>query len=306
MDKYCCFYVDHTFFEAEKIGELYLNHLKSFSNQTQNTCVLLSTCQRIEIYTQGNANFLAYLDLPFKKISGLQPVTNRLTAIVAGIYSQILGEKQIVEQVRIIEGYLDNANPFKKIFAQALEQGLAFRKKHKFKSELGYGDVAIQLMNIKHPIKDNKKELVIIGSGMLAKSMLDTNHLFDFYDKIYFVTRAYKSLKKILKHLSNVNVCNIGNLENKFSNQYHCVVATTDLTIDYQERLSSIFNASNCLAVFDYSAVPLFAFNNQVDTYLITYKADYLNFVNLINNRLVEVSEKIKNEIFNPRAYSND
>ncbi len=245
MDNFSCFYVDHTFFSPEKIGQLYSGQLENFIAGEKSRSVLLTTCQRIEFYTTESNNFLAHLNLPYKELHGLQPIFNRLVSIVAGVKSHILGEKNIIKQVEIVKDGLADSNPFKDVFSKALEEGKICREEHSFSSKLSYEDVAINLLNDNSPLI-REKELVIVGSGMLAKGFLNISSVFENYNKIHFITRAHKSLKKFLKPFDKAVACNANNLKDRFQNQYHCVVATTNMTDEYKELLWPVVNAPSC------------------------------------------------------------
>ncbi|MFW5489781.1 MAG: hypothetical protein ACNI3A_15390 [Desulfovibrio sp.] len=99
-DSYHCYYMDHSFFDARQIGSIYSQLAGVCSENKDEDGLILSTCQRIEVYSASEGNPLSSLELPFQHDSGKDSVKKRLLSICCGIESQILGEKNIYYQVR--------------------------------------------------------------------------------------------------------------------------------------------------------------------------------------------------------------
>ena len=177
-EHFYCFYVDHSFFSAKKIGELYAKQSNEFKKLApKEVSALLLTCQRIEIYSLKNENFLSSYNLPFKTIRGFLPAKNRLVSIASGICSQIIAEKNIYEQVKKCSENITDCTPIKKLFEHSLNEALRYRNDFNFYAKMNYEDFALHFLGNSNTI-ENPTTLVIVGSGMLAQGILYTTNIF--------------------------------------------------------------------------------------------------------------------------------
>lgn len=295
-----CYHVDHSFYSAKEIGKLYSTLSQKFSRNDLGDSIVLATCQRIEAYTTRDTNPLGALQLPFKHISGRRELKHRLTSIACGVESQILGERNVHYQV--INAFRDenDANMLKMICAEAIADAEAIRKEHGFYADMNYEDISLAILQDSLASADaHAVGLVVVGSGMLARNFLDKGAL-PVYDHIIFLTRSPKNLKKKLDEQQKMSVMRCSDFLARHNGPYHCIIATNGLDKDnYADALRPILVSSQCTAVFDLSAAPLFQRDLQSTFYVDTYSSLYFKYVNRHNRTKLTEAMRIKDKIFN-------
>jgi|YNPNPStandDraft_1061719.scaffolds.fasta_scaffold64023_2 glutamyl-tRNA reductase len=147
--------------------------------------VVLFTCNRTEIYASYNniqQGFLIdfiidYFDLCnssrkyFYEITGLNAIKH-LFRVASGLESQILGEPEILGQVKEAYFFAHNAGwtnkTINKIFLKAIETGKRVRTETKIsQGNISYGSVILSIVkNFFDTIKN--KNIILVGTGKMA------------------------------------------------------------------------------------------------------------------------------------------
>ncbi len=155
-------------------------------------CVILSTCNRVELYAllpelDGNAVRLQRFLADFHRVDPaslgdrfywyLQPVSVRhLFRVAAGLESMVLGESEILGQVR--EAYLQavscgSVGPvFHRLFQTALRTG----KEVRAKTQIGQGAISVASVGVdlaRSIFRDLKtKTILTLGTGQMGETTL--------------------------------------------------------------------------------------------------------------------------------------
>lgn len=140
-------------------------------------CVLLSTCNRTELYVVGEADPAALLgraDLNVKlaQRQGLKAVLH-LHQVAAGLCSQVLGEEQILGQVKEAAAWAQECQSsgplLSRLFRSAITAGKRIRTEMSF-SPVG-SSVASQAVDKAHEILGGLggKKALVVGSGEMGR-----------------------------------------------------------------------------------------------------------------------------------------
>ncbi|NLZ49905.1 MAG: glutamyl-tRNA reductase [Clostridiales bacterium] len=166
--------------------------------------VILSTCNRTEIYFVANINEDEALELIFQNLewnSNLKEyffvvkekkAVEHIMKVACGFHSKILGEDQILGQIKDAFDKAVNFNCVKgelqKLFQKAISCGKEFRTACKlYKIPVSASSIAV-----KDCIQNKIKSLMIIGYGDIGKLALKYALDGRFIEKIYLVVRNIK------------------------------------------------------------------------------------------------------------------
>ncbi|MFS2265076.1 hypothetical protein [Vibrio vulnificus] len=288
-ESYYCFYIDHIDYEARKIAHEYSTIVDKKTNIVINSddYVIVYTCQRIEIYTNKNNNPLKELNLPFRTISGYFNVLTRLTLICSGTKSQLYGEENIYYQVRSFKERLSEKHPLYLLFTNALDKSRKIKEDFSFYSNKSYENIAISILNKEE--KSKSDNLIIIGSGMLARNSIETDEFRANYKNAIFVTRSVRNLKKKTKDIKFISIYRIEELIDDLSSleSFHCLIATNGLDDKYKTSVFKLLSSSNCKAIFDLSSKPAFMEGEQFVNYSDLYGVDFTKEAKIHNSALI-------------------
>lgn len=293
-----CFYVDHSFYDVRHIGSTY-STLKKETMLRGNTDIIVATCQRIEAFTAMGTNpFIAHLDLPFRHISGQDRLKERILSICSGIESQLLGEKNIYYQVKKACGFSTDDNAMKGMFLDALDTAMKIRIKHNFYSSMDYEDVSTSILQEHVGDKPaSELNLVIVGSGMLARNFLK-EQIISQYKNIFFLTRSKRNLKKKMEQHLKQNVLTCDEFVEKNKGDFHCIVATSRIDKDnYLDAVKGVLTFPSCKGVFDLSASPLFEDIVISGFYADTYSPIYNKYIVKHNKNMQDKRQLIRSVI---------
>ncbi|MBY0500638.1 MAG: hypothetical protein K2P93_01380 [Alphaproteobacteria bacterium] len=299
-----CYFMDHTFIDAYQMAKLSAKveeNRGDFHNFLQ-SAMLLRTCHRVEFYFNENTQ-----TNPFKEVLGYDSYNThkdgsaflRLVEIACGVQSKIIGEKYIFEQVKKSADELDKDHPFKKDALEALSIARELREKNSFYAPIDYEQiVSRQLSSYLKDISSSHK-LLVVGSGMLAKSII-SHALQEGKIEILMVSRVAKKIKKKADYKnSKLNICSVFNIPDHFiSTNFHCFLATTNINEVYKEKLLSYLNRKECLSIVDMSSLPAF---NESDIkgkdYITMYHETFRKYVDENNDLIKNKLENIRREI---------
>ncbi|MFR1708516.1 MAG: glutamyl-tRNA reductase [Clostridium sp.] len=188
--------------------------------------VIINTCNRTELYLNSslsqedliqevfkilnwNKNFVEYI---FYSNDG-KAITH-LLEVSCGFHSKILGEDQILGQVK--DAYLKSKelkvinSSFDKLFSMAISCGKEFKTESKlYKTPVSYSSIAA-----KKALEQGCKNILILGFGKMAQ--LTLNYLIgkqDNLNKIYIVVR---NTDKVINHgtiIRNMDLIKNGKIE---------------------------------------------------------------------------------------------
>ncbi|MEG0306603.1 MAG: glutamyl-tRNA reductase [Clostridium sp.] len=187
--------------------------------------VIINTCNRTEIYLKSHLkkddliskifNILKW-NLAFKEhifYSNENKAINHLFEVSCGFHSKILGEDQILGQVK--DSYLRSKNlkvikgNFDKLFSMAISCGKEFKTQSKlYKMPVSYSSIAA-----KKALENNCKNILILGFGKMAE--LTFNYLIGKIDFITSITIVVRNTSKVNEHpaiLKNAHYVNLGKL----------------------------------------------------------------------------------------------
>ncbi len=295
-----CFYADHLTLDALKISKIYnSSELENFKKDiNENHFRILSTCQRIEVYCHNDFNPISTLPLYFQRLEGASQIKSRLTSIGTGAVSQILGERNIYYQLKAIKKRVSNDDGFDQLIDLCLEEALSLKSKYRFYAPKNYEDIAIDMLNLH--AQEKADNLVIVGSGMLARNILLVEGVRARYKEIFFITRNLKNLKKKKDVIGESKVVDVRQFQEHFSDmgKYHCILATNNIDISYQNDLRSILYNPKCAGIFDLSSWPAFRSDMNFSIYYSdTYSNDYLSYIDSFNASLKATANKIFSEL---------
>ncbi len=160
---------------------------RNFKNGSLKECVILQTCNRVEVYAafDGDADYKDLLK-PWAKSAGISPeefkdvievgigndVVSHLLKLAAGLDSLVIGEDQILGQVkRAYDLAMKNktAGPYlEMLFDRAVKAGSRVRTSTGInKGTVSYGSMAVKLVE-EHVKSLRGRKILLIGSGEAA------------------------------------------------------------------------------------------------------------------------------------------
>lgn len=183
--------------------------------------IILSTCNRSEIYIQSN-NIDEKIDSLkdfYKLFFGISDVkkylfskTNRdaiehIYKVSAGLDSIVLGEDQILGQVRDAHEFSMNLGASKKIFNKLFREAITVSKDIKTTTKISQQPLSISYIAVKFLEekigKLEGKNVLVIGIGKMSK--LTMKHLEEErVNKIYVSNRSHGKIKEIQDNYKNI------------------------------------------------------------------------------------------------------
>lgn len=192
--------------------------------------VILSTCNRVEIYTVSQngegAEFLRKFLCDFHKVSEtefmpyLYHYNNRLAVehlfrVVSSLDSMVLGETQVFGQIKDAYLLARKAGCIGRIFTELFEEALRVGKMVRTQTQIGKGAVSIGSAGIELAKKIfdtlEKKSVLIIGAGKISE--LVVKHLISRGAKMVLVSnRTYEKAQELARQFNGQAI----KLENLF------------------------------------------------------------------------------------------
>jgi glutamyl-tRNA reductase len=234
-------YIDHCHADKKILGQLYQNYDHIQNANSSKNYVFVNTCHRVEFYYFEKENITFEMQgIESKKIYNTIDAARRLTEVMSGVQSCIVGEKFIRDQTIT---HLTKHNNLFEFFSQCLEISDRARKKFNFYNSIDYTEIALSMLT-------EAEDLILIGGGMLVGEILSKNLN---YKNIYVLTRNPKKFKKTHRLNKNVNVSKLENF--KVLNNAVCVIATT-MDDYYKSKIRNFIQHEKLLSVGDLSAIP--------------------------------------------------
>ncbi len=241
--------------------------------------VVLSTCNRTEFYCSE------FLKIPLKqlvdyptedlmKINGIDAIRH-LFRLTSGLESQIIGENEIIGQVKKAYYKTLNLGLTDKFFNLLFNYALRIGKKVRTETKISVGNVSfasIVYKKIKEILGNqiSKKNFVLLGTGEIAQSVLKYFSKHNINLKIVSGRNFDKAL--ILARMYNAEVFKFEQLEFILNNADIIIVATS--APHYLLKRENMRNNKNII-VFDLS-VPRNVSPDIVNEKVILYNLDDL------------------------------
>ncbi len=162
--------------------------------------VIINTCNRTEIYLNSNNEDDIEIESVFKllewdekyigyvfKITGCNAVKH-LMEVCSGFHSRILGEDQILGQVKRSYRVSLECNTIRNSLQRLFQMAIACGKKFRSEAKLYKIPVSSASIVAKEIIKENKKDIMLIGFGEVGKRIYKYINNFEF-SKLFIVVR---------------------------------------------------------------------------------------------------------------------
>lgn len=228
--------------------------------------VILSTCNRSEIYIYSN-NILDKVKVVkdfYRDFFNVENIENylfqkigndskkHLFNVSAGLDSLVLGEDQILGQVKDAHDFARQLGASKKVFNKIFREAITTSKEIKTKTKISHQPLSISYIAIKclkEKVGDLKnKNALVIGIGKMSRLAL--NHLEEEKLKnIYVTNRSYEKLKDIQEQYKNL-------IPIKYEDRYK-VLENVDIVISATAsphiilKKEDMINISNKLVMMD-------------------------------------------------------
>ncbi|MGF0320563.1 hypothetical protein [Nocardia fluminea] len=273
--------MDTTVWPAQAIGAAH-EHLAD-ELATNTTGFILHTCQRVEAYTLDRP---AVLPDPSGEVIGRNSVARRLTEIAAGVRSQVLGERFVLQQVALA-GATAEETPFTRVVGDAVMVATELRRRHNLDAALDYPEAALGILTDRQPARPDS--LVVIGGGMLARAI--AAHGRELYRNVMVVTRSPKRARRRLGEMAaSTSVCTpAGAYALLGSTRWDAVIATTNLDETYRLKIGALVDDRSCVGAVDLSSVPLR--RSCTEGYQHMYGQ---RFTSLVDQQNAEVADRVE------------
>ena len=187
--------------------------------------VILSTCNRVEIYVRGNGannlnrsveDFLeAYHRVPGNEFRGHlyafsgPAAVKHLFRVSSSLDSQVLGESQILGQVKEAYYKARQAGTVERVFTCLFEAALKIGKRARSQTQIGYGAVSISTAAVEMAKKIfadlSGRKILIIGAGKIGE--LSAKHLHGRgAAKVLVANRTFSKAQKLAEILDGTAV----------------------------------------------------------------------------------------------------
>jgi glutamyl-tRNA reductase len=250
-----------------------LNHLKGYPHIEE--VAVISTCNRLEIYAvvtdteKGVVEITQFLSeishVPLQVLRRYlfillhQDAVRHLMRVAAGLESLVLGEGQILAQVKtthkLAQKYLAIGRLLDRLFKQAMTAG----KRVRTETSIGTGAVSISsaAVELAHTKVENlgDRRIAIIGAGKMSRLLVQ--HLSaKGANSITIVNRSHHRAQELASQFPQVT------LKIKLLDEMLAVIAQSDLVftstgatepIIYRAHLESILSVEQRLMLFDIS-----------------------------------------------------
>ncbi|MGN2642345.1 hypothetical protein ACTD5D_40480 [Nocardia takedensis] len=221
--------------------------------------VVLATRQRIEVYSVGPLPCAESSGPPARAsvLTSTEDSLRRMTAIAAGLQSQIVGDPLVIDQLARAGLRLRDTNPLKPVVAEVVALARRLRADHGLNTVRGYPSLAMDLLDT--GTGPSGRGLVVLGAGALGREVARAG--FDAgYERVLLMTRnphrAHKTLRRTSPYVGAITVRDPRHPDTIGPARYDAVVAT-DFDHAYEPTITSLVHSPGCAGVVDLSALPL-------------------------------------------------
>lgn len=227
--------------------------LKDAKNFGIKGLVVLSTCNRTELtgfahhpfelimllckYSKGSAEIFGEMGTIYKE----KEAVKHLFEIAAGLKSQILGDYEIVAQLKKAFKKAKNMGTLNTYLERLSNAVLQASKKIKTTTQLSKGTTSVSYATIRY-IQENipdfkNKRILMYGLGKIGKQTCIQLKNYTDTSKITLINRTYEKASHFAKNLKGMNVLEYGFLKETLEDTDILIVATSaqEPTITLQE-----------------------------------------------------------------------
>nr|WP_050783522.1 hypothetical protein [Methylobacterium nodulans] len=224
----------------------------------------LQTCSRTEFYGEEtalrNIPSEAFAGLPFRSIEGAAAIGQRFAEIASGGRSQILGERNIIQQLEDAYKRGDPNLPIFQIARQGIDFGLTARERHQFNAPPIYDQFVRDIMADRYRNGELPDHLYLLGSSNLSYDLIESG-VEEHFRSTTIVTRDPKSARKRLRRETDkkVEVIHQKEFGHAREPQSLVVIATSNLTDQDKADLQNALLRLEPRTVVDLTANPVMA-----------------------------------------------
>ncbi|MDU2156988.1 glutamyl-tRNA reductase [Clostridium sp.] len=216
---------------SQKKREVYSKELIKYFDEV----VILSTCNRTEIYFNGSLKGEEGLKKIFEVLNwdinlreycfylNEKETVRHLIEVVCGFHSKILGEDQILGQIKDAYHLADELGSVKHELQRLFQEAITCGKKFRTEGKLYEIPVSSASIAISEAIKNDSKRIMVIGYGEVGKLVVKYA-LSNDIKELNIVVRKVESVKDIED--KRVNIMNYEDGRN-IINDMDCVVSCT-------------------------------------------------------------------------------
>lgn len=216
---------------SQKKREVYSKELIKYFDEV----VILSTCNRTEIYFNGSLKGEEGLKKIFEVLNwdinlreycfylNEKETVRHLMEVVCGFHSKILGEDQILGQIKDAYHLADELGSVKHELQRLFQEAITCGKKFRTEGKLYEIPVSSASIAISEAIKNDSKRIMVIGYGEVGKLVVKYA-LSNDIKELNIVVRKVESVKDIED--KRVNIMNYEDGRN-IINDMDCVVSCT-------------------------------------------------------------------------------
>jgi glutamyl-tRNA reductase len=204
--------------------------------------MVLSTCNRTEIYgfasdadalctlltTQTSGDRKSFMKMAYVK-SGIDAITH-LYNVAAGLDSQILGDYEIIGQIKQAAGFSKKADRLGCNMERLVNEILAASKKIRTSTALSGGTVSVSFAAVQyirsHYNHVNNKKILLIGTGKFGSNTC--KNIVDYLPgyELTLINRTHGKAVELAKQF-NVDYDHIDNMQSRVNNSDIILVATS-------------------------------------------------------------------------------
>ncbi|MCR1950293.1 MULTISPECIES: glutamyl-tRNA reductase [unclassified Clostridium] len=239
---------------SQKKREGYTKELLQYFDEV----VILSTCNRTEIYFNGSLNGEEGLKKIFEVLNwninlrdycfylDEKETVKHLMEVVCGFHSKILGEDQILGQIKDAYHLADELKSVKHDLQRLFQEAITCGKKFRTEGKLYEIPVSSASIAINEAIKNNAKKIMVIGYGEVGKLVVKYA-LSNDIEELNIVVRRVESVNDIDDKRVNIMTYEDGR---NIINDMECVVSCTSAPHLIIEK-KHIKESGNKLIIFD-------------------------------------------------------
>lgn len=189
----------------------YFDHIELELSKNTREYIKLSTCLRFEVCANiKNENLESAIQILTKNkfviLTDQNVMIERIFGIAAGLYSEIIGEREILKQIQLTVDACTKGTKHRHIFEQGIKMAYSFRKENNFYAKHNYVSLMLNIIHT-YPIKQNAG-IMLLGSGMMAteflKHILNDRHFDGCH--FYLVNRNAQKYQQLVSLLDDKNI----------------------------------------------------------------------------------------------------
>jgi len=197
--------------------------------------VILNTCNRTEIYLNYISEDVDIIKevtrsleweaqlLPFIFIIEASCAYKHLCEVVCGYHSKLIGEDQILGQIKDAYAYALKVNEEKGELLRLFQQAITCGKEFKKEAKLYEIPVSTSSIVVNKTVKEDFKNIMVIGHGEVGSRIIKS-FISHKRDNIYLVVRNTESVQYLKE--SGIKIIDIKE-KNKYINEMDCIISCT-------------------------------------------------------------------------------